>query len=80
MFQESYLLLKGICFVAGWMYLTLSKNVGGGCLLIWEVETDDGMAAVLNLISRSSYFGCICKICVLDPPNDFLAPLDVVDG
>ena len=78
----TYLLLRGICLEAGWMYLTLSKKVGCGCLFIWEVETEEGIAAVLNLISLSSYFGCICKIWPLDPEKDFLATLefDAVEG
>ena len=36
-----------------------------------EVETEAGIAAVLNVISLSSNLGCICMIKLLDPPNDF---------
>ena len=48
-------------------------------MFICEVDTDDGSAAVLNFISLSSYFGCICKICALDPPKVFLVAIDDED-
>ena len=41
-----------------------------------EAETEDAMAAVLNLISLSSNLGCMCcirKLVLVGPPNDLLA-------